>query len=497
MFRTVKQFTRRLANALTLRRFEAAETNRLNSAHWKKADGASLNSDLTLDLVKLRQRAIHEAENNPFVAGVIDTHTIDVVGPDGPGLQVISDKSKYNDALEAGWAEWWASPDINGQLSGADFIRQWIHQLWTCGEFLTQILTDSTADTDVACRLYGIHPRRLIDPVGGMDTRLGIKTTDTGKPISYFVQEFDSDGLFQISTKPLEIPAGDIIHGFRAIEPNQLRGFPWLAPSLPAVADLRDYDVQVLDAARAAASNSVFLYTDHPDAPFLNVNESVSVPRNTISMAPPGWKPDQMQAHQPMAIYADYRRERFRDLGRAVNMPLMTVMLDSSQHNYSSARFDGQIYQRGIKALQAWIERIALSRLLAIVTRELELAGRLPTRPASVKPVWTWTPAPHVDPQKEANALDTKLKNHSATLTDALAADGKELETHIAQLKREREMLIEAGINPDPVNMNGAGAPPADGETPAPMPAAKRAEIEAIVEAVLDDRELYSRGLAQ
>src|SRR5687768_2173239 len=79
------------AKAWTLRRWEAAETNRLNRTHWRNATGAPINEDLSGDLRTLRARCRYESYNNPIVEGVIGTHQVDLVGVQGPTLQVRSD----------------------------------------------------------------------------------------------------------------------------------------------------------------------------------------------------------------------------------------------------------------------------------------------------------------------------------------------------------------------------------------------------------------------
>ena len=55
------------------------------------------------------------------------------------------------------------------------------------------------------------------------------------------------------------VPPDLIIHEFTVDEEGQLRGFPWVTPSLEPVAELRDYDHQVQDAARAMADMNAAL----------------------------------------------------------------------------------------------------------------------------------------------------------------------------------------------------------------------------------------------
>lgn len=433
------------------RLFEAAKTDRLNETQWTDADkDQSINEGLSLDLETCRRRSIYESCNNSFAAGVIDTHCGDVVGCNGPTLQVHSDVEKYNTLLESVWRSWWDAPDLAGVRTGSDVLRQWARLLWTCGEFFEQITDDGSESTrHITLRLTDVHPRRLASPFGAeADGRIsmGIERDRVGRPLRYYVTDFSTDESFDLrnlDVRPFE--AESIIHGFKRDEPGQIRGYPWLSPSLQVIADVRDYDKHVLDTAKAAAMFGVLLTTDHPDSNYVAVNEETEFKRFSVRTAPPGWDAKTITSNQPMPQYADFRRERLRELGRGVSMPLMMIMLDSSRHNFSSARFDGQIYQRGIKAQQRGFER-NLNRLVDLVAKEAELLRFIPRRPARVTYAWAWDPIPYVDPDKETKAAERRVKNLLSTITDELAGQGRDLDRLTATLQREIVALEGIGI---------------------------------------------------
>ena len=450
----------------TVRRWDAADTNRLNRAHWSTATGQPINADLAERLETLRARATYEAANNTRVEGVITPHAAHSVGPRGPTLQVQSDDEAYNTALEGLWRDWWQKPDATGQLSGAELLRCWVRSLWLSGEYLAQIVTDPDVFDGVSMRVLDIAPRRLGTPpdqAGDADIALGVRRKRTGKPTQYFIQEPTLMGPWELDTGKYDtVPADLIMHGFVTQEPGQVRGVPWLSTSLDVIADLRDYDAEVLDAARAAASMAVFWHTNHPDSEYLEVSESTEIERRTQSTGPPGWEPAMLTPQQPSTGYVDYRKEHQASIGRPVNMPLMLVRLTAERHNYSSARMDIQLYLGQLLVLQTMIESQSLNRLVDALAQEAELAGLLPRRPRRVTYSWTWPKPPHVDPQKEAQAEDLTMKNGTTTYTEALAARGKDLDMTIAQRLAEAKKLAKAELPPPP------GAAPAK-----PKPAAE------------------------
>jgi len=433
-----------------IRRWETADTNRLNRAHWATVTGQTINEDLSERLETLRTRATYEAANNPIVEGVITTHAAHLVGPHGPTLQVQSDDEAYNNALEALWRDWFKKPDVTGRLSGADLLRGWVRSLWLAGEWLAQLVTDFEVQDGITLRVLDLNPKRLATPyqfAGDPDVALGVRRKETGRPIQYYISRPRPSGVWELDVGEFDvIPADMILHGYMTLEPGQVRGAPWLATCLDTCADLRDYDAEVLDAARAAADTGVYWYTDHPDAEYLEIDTSVNMERRTQSTGPPGWKPSMVNPQQPSTNYVDFRKERMAEIGRPVSMPLMLVRLTAERHTYSSARMDIQLYLIQLLVIQSLLETAGLNPLVAELSREAELAGLLPRRPAIVDHAWVWPRPPHVDPQKEADAETRRIANGTLTYTAALAATGQDLDTVIAQRLAERQKLRKAGL---------------------------------------------------
>lgn len=432
------------------RHWEASETNRLNQAHWQRAQDREINEWLREQLTILRTRSLYETRQNAVLSGITKTLSEDVVGPDGPQLEVQSDNDAYNEALERVWREWFSAPTFRPDLSGAALLKLWVRNLPRCGEFLARIATDELAAGPVQMRLLPIPPRRLESPSGsGPRNCLGVEFDAYDRPIRYWIKEYSGDGY---SYQHVPVPPDLILHGFMLDEEGQARGFPWFTPALDPAADLRDYDVQVQDAARQAADQSGMLYTDREDAPLWTAPESTTVERRTWKMAPPGWKPFVYPATNPPVQYPDFRAERQRETGLPMGMPLLMIRLDSSKHNYSSARLDTQTYNLAIASLQAWLSGTEqstgfLNRLVQVIEVEARMSiPALRRKPPKVTNVWTWKPRPHVDPAKEADAETISLENRSDSLIGVLAARGVSLDSHIKSLQRVEKAFAAAKV---------------------------------------------------
>jgi capsid protein len=451
------------ADALSVRRWEAAKTHRLNQAHWQYAQEQSVNADLQDWLAILRTRCTYERDNNPLVDGIVFTHYVDIVGKDGPELQVQSESSTYNEWLEGHWRRWFKAPTPNPKVSGASLLRLWVQSLWRAGEFLAQKVT-ARAGTPVSMRLMPVDPRRLGTPsdvASDDDVVMGIRFSRDGTPKQYYIQKSEAFGGINLSTEYDPIPPDDIVHFFLLREEDQARGVPWLGSSLQTAADISDYDAEVLETARQAANQGVYWYTQHPNAPYLDVNDQETLERGTQSTGPPGWQPAMLTPQQPTTQYPDYHSERLREIGRPVAMPLMVIKLDAGQHNYSSARFDGRNYDRACEVIQCAISGTPkatgpLSELVDDVAREADLYDRsqrraAPERPEEVTYEWTWSRPPQVDREKESAADRADMEMAIAAPQDIAAARGTTLDALIAKQQRANEKLEAAGLPPIPM----------------------------------------------
>ena len=481
-----RRSARTFEEAISLRRWEAAHTDRLNEGHWYGAHGRTVNEDLFDSLETLRNRCDYEISRNPNVAGVIHTHTVAMLGATGPTLHVETADTAYERDAEAVWAAWWERPDVNGVLSGFEILGQNIGRLWGCGEFLTQ-LTTKGADLDeegdepaevirrkLAFRLRCIDPRRLgtgnAARLGDYSaTVLGVERNTTGKPTRYFIDNTPANQAALMSMgPPLEIAARDLVHGLVKQEEDQVKGVPWRACSLHSPAALRDFDTQVLDAARAAADFGVVLWTPNPDIPGRLVNDSMDVKRRRVVTAPPGYQATQLTPQQPSTQYREYRNSRLAELGRPVDMPGMMVLLDSGEHNFSSARFDAQLFNRGLGFLQALIVAWSLERYRRRLFTEARIARLIGATPKDAKFVWRWPPPPEVTPIDDARTWTERLRNGTATLKIANAYYGEDSEAVAAQ--RQKENLpapsVAQGAAPQPDNNDKGNA-----DEKAPKPA--------------------------
>lgn len=455
-----------------IRRWDAAVTSRLNATQWSDAHGAPINVDILSDLPTLWARCAYEIQQNPIVEGVINTHCLDVVGRDGPQLQVQSDDSEFNAGVEEDWDDVFENPEESGMLGGPDLLQLWVRQWWYLGEYVNQQVTIERMDSDANFGWRVIDPKRL--PVNNLwpvnqRTAFSIEYDERDRPVQYWIYPVDMNGEI-IPGDPRGVPADLVNHVFKVHEPGQRRGVPWLAVALQVIADVRDHDKHVMLAAKNAAAQAIYWYTEHPEC---DINTDVvfgqthQLKYSSQTIGPSGWKPAMLQPTQPTAMYKEHRHERLRELGRPACMPLMVVLLSSADSNFASAHYDGQVYMRALDGIQGFLARKSLNPAVKTVAF-VWCARRGRSMPRRWRCHWTWPRVPYVNPKQMYDALRQQLEDGTASYSDVLAALGRDLDTTIDRRVRDSEALQAAKLPPLPQSKNipVPGMPPAPGASP-------------------------------
>ncbi len=461
------------AGPLELRRWDAATTTEFNSLQWAGATGRTLNEDLVSSLPTLIDRCTYEISINATVAGMVHTHATDICGPGGPAWQVlprkattINDKTQqefteYCAESEDLLTEWSAACDYNGELSGAEILHLAIQQQWATGNAFCQIVPGQPdSRTPVGIRLHPVHAERILKNVMVVSKdkkaiRLGIERDAYGKKTRYYVSEPNESGSYWMSLKSTPVPAAEMIHHFRTEEPGQIAGVPWLAPGLSDVGDIRQFDQSTMKAAQLAASLALTIEDKFENAPSIITTgmSAIKMGLSQILPLPKNKTARQIDPKHPASNYVEFRGERWRDVGRSVNMPLMIARLDSKDHSYASARMDRQLYWRSLEREQFAIEK-RMRPVLMDVLREAELRRVIRPRPVPVDVCGIFTQLPHADPNKEASARQLDLATMSKTLIDVWAEQGIRPAEMADKIKRQIDVLesIQPGLGQAYIN---------------------------------------------
>jgi len=452
-------------------RFDAAQTTADNQRHWANADSLSADSAANIDVRRtLRNRARYEVANNSYARGIVSTLANDVVGT-GPRLQMLTDDDRGNGIIESEFMNW------ASQIRLAQKLRTMRMARTSDGEAFGILSINRNLNSPVKLDLRLVEADQITTPwsvFSPQGSAVSLKTNSQGQKSIVDGIEFDQFGnpafYYVLKNHPGSVSvvfeqdysivdAGSMIHWFRADRPGQSRGVPEITPALPLFAQLRRYTLAVIAAAETAADFAAVLYTDSPangEAANLEPMDVVALEKRMATTLPDGWKLGQIEAHQPTTTYGEFKNQILNEIARCLNMPFNIAACNSSGYNYASGRLDHQTYYKSIRVDQADMALVILDRILQawldeaiLISDYLPLSWRTIMSRCRATPChqWFWDGTEHVDPAKEAKAQQMRLANHTTTLADEYAKQGKDWEVELRQRAREKQLMNELGIS--------------------------------------------------
>lgn len=432
-------------------RYDAAGTNPENRRHWANADGLSANAANSPDVRRtLRNRSRYEVANNSYARGIVLTLANDCIGT-GPRLQMITENATANRQVESAFEDWAAAVGLAEKLRTLRMAKA------EDGESFGILTSNPKLKNDVKLDLRLVEAEQVSTPnlmlmKGAID---GIILDTFGNPIEYHVlKRHPGDTSAAPSLSFDRVPASAMVHYFRADRPGQARGIPEITPALPLFAQLRRYTLAVIAAAEAVADMALVIYTDSPangEADSLEAMDTIDLERRMATVMPGGWKLGQTHAEQPATGYREFKSEILNEIARALSMPYNVAAANSSGYNYASGRLDHQVYFKAIRVEQSHIETTVLDRIFAAWIAEAVLVEDF--LPQSLRQTtsrfdhqWFWDGWEHVDPAKEANAQETRLKNNTTTLAEEYSKRGRDWESELRQRAKEVALMKDLGL---------------------------------------------------
>lgn len=432
--------------------YDAAQTTPDNSKHWAAADGLSAVAANSPEVRrKLRNRSRYEVANNSYALGVALTLANDCIGT-GPRLQVLSPAVEHNRQVEEAFADWADAVDLAGKLRTARLAKL------QDGEAFAILTTNPGLRTPVTLDLRLVEADQVTSSyVPSFDNPVdGIVFDAWGNPSKYQVLKTHPGDVRSMSPLSYDVMnASSVLHYFTQLRPGQARGIPEITPALPLFAQLRRYTLAVIAAAETAADLAMVLESngaasDDPPAA-VEAMDTIELERRMATILPEGWKLGQARAEQPTTTYGDFKAEILNEIARCLSVPFNVAAGNSSKYNYASGRLDHQTYFKSIDVERSRIRRSMLDRVFSAWLDEAVLIeGFLPQpfrRTRRIPHVWFWDGQEHVDPVKEADAQETRLRNNTTTLSRECARSGSDWEEVLEQRSKERARAKELGLD--------------------------------------------------
>jgi len=454
--------------------------------HWTISD-LSPDKELITDLTDLRSKSKDLVNNEAMAAAIIETMTANIVGRNGFRPQSIpldtipTDVSVVQKAAEWEWELFSRNPDMAGPSSLTDMLRLIVASRYESGECLLLVRRKRRKGYRHDLCLQIIDPARLghgmmsFDERGGRKVTGGVEMDGDGNPVAYWIApDHPSEGYMGENVRIPRLASDgtpNIIHYYRRERPAQTRGRPVLAPVLNLFRDLSKYREAKVVAERIAACVAGFITSPNPYDFIASVGLDVAeqygiVPPSSedyenrnIDLRPgvihglyPGEDARFLDPNRPGDTSNDFIEGLLKQICAALGLPVLVVLKDFSQVNYSSARAALLEARRIYQIEQSFLADRILTPLWRALFSECVRSGRIPApgfpaypeeymRVRWVGDGWEW-----VDPVKEVTASDLAIQANLSTLAREAASRGEDWEAILEQRARENARMEELGL---------------------------------------------------
>lgn len=474
----------------TARAFAAARPDRL-AGRFSPVGFNSPRADLRRDLRGLIAHARWAAQNVDYIRNYEALVRRHVIGRAGITLQmaVKEDGGRVdqvaNDRIETAWNAWGRRGNctICGRFSwwqvenmAATAIARegnFLARIWRGADygpfgFQLEILSVDLLDLD---RTEALGDGRFIES--------GIEFDSRGRVVAYHLfSGHPGEYHHAQSVRKIRVPAAEIVHSWRAVEPMAALGPSESHTALRRFNMLAALEEAALTAARFGASNMAFFTRPDDDAPAAGgeVQSPIAeIEAGTVGVLPPGWGLADYKGNYPDGEFPAFAKSLMKGGAVGLGVSYSALTGDVEGANFSSLR-DGRgeerdgwrMFQRDLfETLHSEVFRRWLP--VAILSGEV----RLPFAKLAKFDAAQWRPRgwPSVNPKDDATANQSDLSNMLRSPSEIVAERGGDWDETVARLARDLKTLRDAGL-PLPAAMQppappGVAVPPA-GDQPAP-----------------------------
>lgn len=454
---------------------------------------------------RIVERATDLTNSDPHGAGMVDYFATTVVGaglaphpvidPDAVGLS--KDETRALQARQRAVYNTWAPfADAGQRMHFGAIVHLWERNLIQYGEYLTLVHMIDDPGRPYYLALKVINPLRLKTPVDLLtrsDIADGVELGAYGEPVAYWIKKSVSlggrvVGLSDVSANFIRVPARqghrwNVLHGFIAREPEQVRGWSFFAPMMKMFRDLNDLlDAELVSSIVTAAfsmaiellpSNNPFEqatrlsgfteYGTKPDGSTERTRYQELIP-GSIMYLNAGEKANPIAAARPGVTFDPFVKIVKNAMAYGAGLPRAIMFRDADGLNFAAWR--GQMLDawRTITFHRQLLGQGDCARIWTMLQEEAYLRGELEVTDfytrmhALTRCEWRGSPKGDVEPVKAAQADILLVRNNLKTRTEAIIERGGDVTATFDQLEEEQEMMEERGLTESAIQEKAPGA---------------------------------------
>jgi len=454
--------------------------------------GGDADADIGANVQTLRERSRDAFMGIPLAAGAVETLVTSVIGEglfpspnvDGEALGLSEDETRALNAELADKFRYWAmSPrecDFEGRNTFYTLQGLAFQSMLLSGDCPVLLPLKSGTDSLFELRVRVIEADRVMDPPNyawkpGQNIYSGVELSPEGELVAYHISKFHPLSLRRFNVK---VPMGETIKVtpfgaltgrrnmllmMRPERPEQRRGVPILSVCLELLKQMGRYIDSTVVSAVIQSYFTAFITSEFPDE---NIMDSllteqqkaeicalnpynVQLGPGIVNFMKPGHEVNFATPSQPQATFGDFTIAVAKFVGAALGTPY-EVILKQYNASYSASRAALLDFWKRVRKHRAlvidqfsqpiyeeWVtDAVSLSRIERFSG---DLKNPL-VRHALMRCIWTGNSAGSLDPAKEVQAADLKVKcGFSTTEREASELNGSNYRDNIRQQATERQ----------------------------------------------------------
>lgn len=452
-FSPIAGFRRIQARAATqvIRGYDGASKGR-RTKNWNPGN-KDADMEISSALSTLRSRSRDLVRNNSHAAKAVTTIVSNCVGT-GIVLK-LGDKTAEQD-----WKDWANGKgcDYDGQMDFYSLQSLAFRALVQDGEFL--VLRKRSTSKEYPLQIQLLEADYLDTTKYDLDKRIrdGIEFDTKGRIIAYWLWEEHPGGRnlnIKNRFQSKRVLAEDIIHCYRKDRPGQIRGVPWVAPTMMTLRDLSNYEDAQLEKQKVSACFVGFM-RNTSDPITQTVAEGEETKPLSQRFEPGSWEvlPDgkDIVFGNPPAVggeYDVYVRRCLLSVASGFGISYESLTGDFGNVNFSSGRMGWIEMHRNIEKWR-WCTFIPgfCDPILDWWLEARQIASGKQMKEGTEK-TWTAPRREMIDPVKEVGAMKDAVRSGFSTLSGALRELGLDPQTHLQEYAADNSVLDELKLTFD------------------------------------------------
>lgn len=447
-----------------LRAYDGATQTRRGDG-WPPSGGSSnQNIDIQRSAVKLRERSINDYKNNSNVFRAIRTIQNNVVGtgilptpmpkPGDKPLTKLEEKR-----IKTAWELFVESSDWDEVFNFYGLQSLVCRNVFMQGELFIVRQRDIN-NSPVPFKLQVLSPH-MVDINKSIGISLqgeghfivqGVEFDARGRKVGYWMHEYDPKNEYLIKLAPKFVSKDDVLQIFYKEFPDQVRGIPAGTPAMLNMRDLADYEDAAIMSAKVGAAHVAFTTQERPEDAEITGIEGGEAPAGRPTHLEPGaityLNPgEEVTFNTPPTPpgFGEFVSKNQQKNAAGYGITYEQLTGDMGNVNFSSGRMG---WIEANRQVEDWQYNFFIQQFCKGVWKwfieGLMMKGEIN------REVWAeWTPQGRemLDPVKETNGIVLKMKNGLLSWTEAVKSMGYNPDVVLEQIKKDKSMLEEAGIN--------------------------------------------------